>query len=53
VRYASTGLQGKHPLYVPDHGHERSLAIEPVQQGLAESEHRFDDAEYRSARAVH
>ena len=39
-----------HPLDVPGHGDEAPLAadaIEPAQQELAESHHRFDDAEHR------
>ena len=39
-----------HPLDVPGHGDEAPLAadaIEPAQQELAESNHRFDDAEHR------
>ena len=46
----STGRQRKHPLDVPGHGDEVPLAtdvVEPAQQELAESHHRFDDAEYR------
>src|SRR5580693_10422592 len=39
-----------HPLDVPGHGDEAPLAanaIEPAQQKLAESHHRFDDTEHR------
>ena len=39
-----------HPFDVPGHGDEAPLtadAIEPTQQELAESHHRFDDAEHR------
>jgi hypothetical protein len=39
-----------HPFDVPGHGDEAPLAadaIEPAQQELAESHHRFDDAEHR------
>ena len=46
----SGGAEGEHPLDVPSHGHQAPLAahvVEPTQQKLAESERRFDDAEYR------
>ena len=39
-----------HPLDVPGHSNQAPLAadaIEPAQQELAESHHRFDDAEHR------
>jgi hypothetical protein len=40
-----------HPLDVPGHGDEEAPlaanAIEPAQQKLAESHHRFDDTEHR------
>ena len=42
--------QGKHPFHVPGQGHQSPLAldvIEPAQQELAESHHRFDDAKHR------
>ena len=39
-----------HPLDVPGHSNQAPLAadaIEPAQQELSESHHRFDDAEHR------
>ena len=39
-----------HPLDVPGHSNQAPLAtdaIEPAQQELSETHHRFDDAEYR------
>src|SRR5580693_10433285 len=45
----SAEAERKHSLDVPSHGDEAPLAanpIEPAQQELAESHHRFDDAEH-------
>src|ERR1700681_697204 len=49
-RKRSAEAERMHPLDVPGHGDEAPLAadaIEPAQQKLAESHHRFDDAEHR------
>ena len=49
----SGGGEGEYSLYVPGHGHKAPLAahvFEPPQRKLAESEHRFDDAEHRFRR---
>src|ERR1700681_1477910 len=49
-RKGSAEAERMHPLDVPAHGDEAPLAadaIEPAQQELAESHHRFDDAEHR------
>src|ERR1700687_181893 len=49
-RKRSAEAERMHPLDVPGHGDEAPLAadaIEPAQQELAESHHRFDDAEHR------
>ena len=46
----SAEAERMHPLDVPGHGDEAPLAAdasEPAQQKLAESHHRFDDAEHR------
>src|ERR1700733_15486608 len=46
----SAGAERIHPLDVPGHCNEAPLAadiVEPAQQELAESHHRFDDAEHR------
>ena len=46
----SAETERMHPLDVPGHGDEAPLAadaVEPAQQELAESHHRFDDAEHR------
>ena len=50
ARSRSAGAEREHPLDVPGHGDEAPLAadiVEPAQQELAESHHRFDDAEHR------
>src|ERR1700693_3118213 len=49
-RKRSAEAERIHSLDVPGHGDEAPLAadaIEPAQQELAESHHRFDDAEHR------
>ena len=46
----SAGAEREHPLDVPCHRNEAPLAadvVEPAQQELAESHHRFDDPEHR------
>jgi hypothetical protein len=49
-RKRSAEAERMHPFDVPGHGDEAPLAadaIEPAQQELAESHHRFDDAKHR------
>src|SRR6267378_8174600 len=46
----SAGAERKHPLHVPGHCNEAPLTadiVEPAQQELTESHHRFDDPEHR------
>src|SRR5580704_11573132 len=48
-RKYSAEAERMHPLDVPGHGDKAPLiadAVEPAQQELAESHHRFDDAEH-------
>src|ERR1700686_725716 len=54
-RKRSAEAERVHPLDVPSHGDEAPLAadtIEPAQQKLTESHHRFDDAEPRLGRLL-